>query len=102
MEKGWAEMHKGADLKVPKIFRFIIKYVTPLYLLVLLGVWTYQDAVKNFLMRDPENVHYAEAGHHPYLWAARAMMAVIFVVVVVLIRKAWKRNAKAPEESPAA
>ncbi len=102
MEKGWAEMHKGADLKVPRVFKFIIKYVTPVYLLILLGVWTYQDAVKNFMMKDPENVHYAEVGHHPYLWAARAMMLVIFIVMVVLIRKAWKRNAGNHEESPAA
>jgi SNF family Na+-dependent transporter len=99
MEKGWKEMHKGADLKVPKFFRFIIKYVTPVYLLILLAVWTYQDAVKNFLMKDPENVHYAEPSHHPYLWAIRALMGVIFVVVLILVRKAWKRNEEKPEEA---
>jgi NSS family neurotransmitter:Na+ symporter len=32
MEKGWAEIINGSDIKVPKIFRFIIKYVTPLLL----------------------------------------------------------------------
>ncbi len=99
MEKGWAEMHKGADLKVPRIFKFIIKYVTPIYLLVLLGVWTYQDAVKNFLMRDPENIHHADVAHHPYLWAARAMMFLIFIVMVFLIRKAWKKNVETPPET---
>ncbi|MCK7476417.1 MAG: hypothetical protein M0C28_01645 [Candidatus Moduliflexus flocculans] len=30
---------------MPKIFKFILTYVTPVYLLVLLGVWTYQDAI---------------------------------------------------------
>ena len=34
IEKGWEDMHRGADLRVPQIFRFIIKYVTPLYLIV--------------------------------------------------------------------
>ena len=38
LKKGWQEMHKGADLKVPRIFKFILTYVTPIYLLVLLGV----------------------------------------------------------------
>lgn len=32
MEKGWAEIINGSDIKVPNIFRFIIKYVTPLLL----------------------------------------------------------------------
>ncbi len=97
MEKGWDEMHKGADLRVPRAFRFIIKYVTPVYLLVLLGAWTYQDAVKNFLMKDPANLHYIEPSHHPYLWAARGMMVVIFIIMVLLIRRAWKRKKETGE-----
>jgi len=32
MNKGWAEINRGADIKVPTIFKFIIKYVTPLFL----------------------------------------------------------------------
>ena len=68
LKKGWQEMHKGADLKVPRIFKFILTYVTPIYLLVLLGVWTYQDAIKEFLMKGEE------PARHPYLWGARVMI----------------------------
>ncbi len=32
MEKGWKEITSGADIKVPIIFKYIIKYVTPLML----------------------------------------------------------------------
>jgi neurotransmitter:Na+ symporter, NSS family len=32
MDKGWKEINEGADIKVPTIFRFIIKFVTPLIL----------------------------------------------------------------------
>ena len=32
MNRGWAEITEGAEIKVPKIFKFIIKYVTPLLL----------------------------------------------------------------------
>jgi NSS family neurotransmitter:Na+ symporter len=93
IKKGWDEMHKGADLKVPKIFKFIMTYVTPVYLLVLLGVWTYQDAVKNFLMRDPANVHHAEAVHHPYLWGTRIVGVALVLAVMLLIRIAWNKKA---------
>lgn len=32
MDKGWKEIQLGADLRVPIVFKFIIKYVTPLLL----------------------------------------------------------------------
>lgn len=38
MGKGWTEITTGADIKVPIVFKFIIKYVTPIILIaVLLG-----------------------------------------------------------------
>jgi neurotransmitter:Na+ symporter, NSS family len=92
IRKGWTEMHKGADLKVPKIFRFIMTYITPVYLLILLGVWTYQDAVKEFLMtgKDPAN--------RPYLWGARGMIVALLLAMLLLIRKAWKKKADEQQE----
>ena len=36
IEKGWAEMMRGADLKVPRIFYWIMKYVTPTFLILIL------------------------------------------------------------------
>lgn len=35
MKKGWAEITSGADIRVPKIFYYIIKYITPMMLLVV-------------------------------------------------------------------
>ena len=86
LKKGWAEMHKGADLKVPKFFKFVLTYVTPIYLLIMLGVWTYQDAVKEFLMKGKDPVN------RPYLWGARAMIAALLMVMLLLIRKAWNKK----------
>lgn len=33
IEKGWAEINSGADLKIPAIYKFIIKFITPFLLL---------------------------------------------------------------------
>ncbi|MDH4046047.1 MAG: sodium:calcium symporter, partial [Gemmatimonadota bacterium] len=35
MERGWAEITRGADIAVPRFFRFVIRYVTPLFILVV-------------------------------------------------------------------
>ena len=32
------ELHQGADLRVPEFFRFVLRWVTPLFLTVLLGI----------------------------------------------------------------
>ena len=45
MEKGWKEINAGADMKVPPVFKFVIKYVTPVFLLVVFigslpEIWT--------------------------------------------------------------
>lgn len=42
-EDGWEEMHRGADIRIPRIFYYIIKYVTPIYLLALLVLWPAQE-----------------------------------------------------------
>ncbi|HTN00606.1 MAG TPA: sodium-dependent transporter [Planctomycetaceae bacterium] len=34
--KGWEELMRGSDLKVPRIFFYIMKYVTPVFLIVIL------------------------------------------------------------------
>lgn len=35
INKGWKEITSGADIKVPNIFKFIIKYITPVMLIVV-------------------------------------------------------------------
>ncbi len=35
IDKGWRELLSGADLKVPMVYKFIIKYITPLMLLLV-------------------------------------------------------------------
>jgi neurotransmitter:Na+ symporter, NSS family len=35
MDRGWEEITRGADMKVPRFFRPVIKYVTPLFILAV-------------------------------------------------------------------
>lgn len=43
LEEGWDEMHKGADMKIPKVFFYVMKYLTPVYLGALLLLWPMQS-----------------------------------------------------------
>ncbi|MBL7961313.1 sodium:calcium symporter, partial [bacterium] len=35
MDKGWKEITDGADMKVPDFYKFVIKWITPLFLLMV-------------------------------------------------------------------
>ncbi len=35
MDKGWKEITRGSDIRVPTIYKFIIKWITPVFILVI-------------------------------------------------------------------
>jgi SNF family Na+-dependent transporter len=80
MDRGWKEMHEGADFQVPRIFYPIMKYVTPTYVLVLL-VWSSWDVWKS---------KFIEEGANPHLWLARGMIVVSGVLLCIGIWHAWR------------
>jgi SNF family Na+-dependent transporter len=91
VKKGWEQMHLGADLKVPRVFKFVLKYVTPVYMLVVLGAWTYQEAIAKFLMKGEEK------SRHPYLWGARAMFVGLILLTVLMVWLAWRKKKSRPQ-----
>lgn len=42
-KRGLEELDRGADLRVPRLFAFVIKYISPVYLLVIFIAWAAQD-----------------------------------------------------------
>jgi SNF family Na+-dependent transporter len=53
IDRGWKEMHRGAQVQVPRVFRFVIRYVTPPALLFIFGGWFYQAIQNNTLVPRP-------------------------------------------------
>lgn len=86
MDQGWKEMSLGAQLKLPRLFYYILKYVTPLYILILLGAWLKQDGIDILLMKNvpPENV--------PFIWGARLLILALGAGIAVLVHVAWKKK----------
>lgn len=44
MDRGWAELTRGAQLKIPRLFYYFMKYVTPVFLIVILLAYIFQPA----------------------------------------------------------
>jgi SNF family Na+-dependent transporter len=57
MKRGWDELHLGADIRVPQVFFYITKYLTPICLLLVCGWWFY-DAIKEDKLIPAPKVSY--------------------------------------------
>jgi SNF family Na+-dependent transporter len=86
MEKAWTELHVGSDITIPRIYRWIIKYVTPVVLLVILGAWFWQEGLSVVLMENakPENAR--------YVLGTRIMLLSLLAELVLLVWIVWRRR----------
>jgi neurotransmitter:Na+ symporter, NSS family len=97
IERGWEEAHKGAEIRIPTIFKFLIKYVCPLYLLVIFACNMLQDIVGfDFQTRqfkqsarvadlfgdDPSNVARMSVG-------LIVVVTIFFLMLISLSGKRW-------------
>ncbi|MFA5090482.1 MAG: sodium-dependent transporter [Candidatus Omnitrophota bacterium] len=86
MENAWDEIHKGADMRVPKVYKFIIKYITPLFLFCILGMWFYQEWIPIIFMKNVSSVN------RPVILFTRIGLAAIFLFLAILVKIAWRKR----------
>jgi neurotransmitter:Na+ symporter, NSS family len=82
----WNELRRDADLAVPRLFYYVIRYVVPLYLFVLLAGWSLQS------LDDAILLHNVPAEHLPYVWLARITLMIVVVGAGILVAIAWRKK----------
>jgi SNF family Na+-dependent transporter len=101
IERGWEEAHKGADIRIPRFFRFIMRYLSPLYLItifalfVLFNVFGWNPGTGAF---TPTGYVSDLVGDHPSDVARLSvgLIGVIITFFLILIAQAGRRwNAQA-------
>jgi SNF family Na+-dependent transporter len=86
MNKAWDEIHHGANMRIPRIYKFIIKYITPAFLVFILGMWLWQDWIPLIAMTNV-----AEA-NRPYILATRIGLFALFIIIALMVKAAWRRK----------
>lgn len=99
MEKGWKEIHRGASIPVPRLFQFIMKYITPSFLLVIffffigynvLGVG--QSGVSNYV-KDLIGGEGSPSNLVARLSVGLILLTLIFLgIVTTTAAKRWTRQ----------
>lgn len=125
IDKGWEEINRGADIRIPHFFKFVIKYVTPVFLLAVFigslispqgGSWI--DAFASLargegwpldsgsIIGKIMHIGYADTrwfvdGKPTQVFivnATRTLLLVTFLLIAWAIRVAWKRKEAAREK----
>ncbi len=86
MDKAWTEIHHGADLVVPRIYKFIIKFITPLFLLVILGFWFYQEGLPTILLKNTPD------SDKSFIFWTRIGLLALFSLIALMVKIAWKKK----------
>lgn len=86
LDRAWEEIHHGAELSIPRFYKFIIKYITPLFLFFILGFWFVQQAIPTILMKG------VPSQNIPYVLGTRIGLLVFFLALAILLRIAWYRK----------
>ncbi|OQY79160.1 MAG: hypothetical protein B6D45_01535 [Ignavibacteriales bacterium UTCHB3] len=109
IDKAWIEINKGADIKIPIVFKYVLKYITPTFIIAVFvgsliqptgGEWS---AAFSSLFSgggwplDPSSVlgsllHLGETNPDKILVTdlTRLLLLSVFVVIGLFIRYAWK------------
>jgi SNF family Na+-dependent transporter len=69
IERGWKELHQGASIQVPPVFKIVMKYIAPAYLIIVFVGFTVQS-LKDELVKS---------------WATTGARAGVLTVLAILV-----------------
>ena len=88
MDRAWTELHQGSDVRIPHFYRWIIKYVTPLMLLTIIGFWLWQDWKDKIMMTG------VAPADKPFVLLTRIGLGGLFAFLLLMVWIVWKRRPK--------
>ncbi|RJP78529.1 MAG: sodium:calcium symporter [Candidatus Zixiibacteriota bacterium] len=86
LTRGFREFDLGADLRIPRFFGFVIRYITPAFLLAILLVWSIQQGWPILTLKNvrPE--------HRDVIWVTRIILLSVLLLLLWLLVIARRRG----------
>jgi len=90
IDKGMTELRRGAEIRMPNFLKIVLKYVAPLYLIGIFGLWCYYNLPGRFkaIISPPE-------GEPPVVLMSLGLILVVaafFALIVNLANKRWDKQ----------
>lgn len=91
VDAGIEEANRGGDMRIPRFFRFVLKYITPAFLLIIFGSWLVQSL--------PAKLAAIAAQPEVLLTMMYLVISLAFLLLLVaLASENWRNNNKGLEE----
>ncbi len=92
-DNAWNSIHEGSDIRIPGVFKFVMTYVTPLFLFVILGWWAVTEAYPILTLAGNKSAGGPiPDGMEIWVQVSRLLLVAFTVFFLVMIRIAWKKN----------
>ena len=89
VDRGFDELRRGAEIHIPSFVKFIIKYVSPLYLILIFAFWCYREF---FAPLDPkQTTRLQQLWENPVAQASVGFILVVSVLFFLLVTQSIKR-----------
>lgn len=92
MDKGWKEITDGADIEVPTIFRFLIKWVTPFILLAVF--FTSLPGIWDVITFNKESGYLANPDNKSFILLGRFILLGVYLGLSFLVYVAYSKRKK--------
>jgi hypothetical protein len=91
-----AEIDRGAEIRVPRLVGYVLKYVSPFYMLLVLGFWLWTEVNKP----REENRFWQIVNNRAVGMSVVFMVAlgILFLLLIMQSVKRWERHEAAQEE----
>ena len=90
VDRGFEELNRGAEIRIPRFVKFIIKYVSPTYLLLIFGLWVRHEFFT--VSDDPaKSTWLQKIQQSPVAQCTLAMIGVVILIFLLLISRSVRR-----------
>ncbi len=89
VERGFEELRRGAEIYIPGFVKFIIKYVSPSYLILIFAFWCYREF---FAPLNPkQTTRLQQLWENPVAQASVGFIAIVAALFFLLVTQSIKR-----------
>jgi len=90
IDKGMAELDRGAEIRIPRIVKYVIKYVAPVYLLTIFAFWLRNEFF--VVPDDPQKVTRLQSlASNSVVQFSIGFIVVVLILFLLLIAQSVKR-----------
>lgn len=92
IEEGFKEAHRGAAIKIPRIFKLITKYVCPIFLLIIFSLWILCDVIgiggQGIDSHITDLIGSSDKKPSIVAWASITIILMLFIFMSLIVSRA--------------